>query len=259
MVHRIPGNTAVDGPNAAMPRTACFPQNHIFVLGIANLTDRCVAIFRHAANFTRWQTNLGIALVPGHQCRRRSGAANNLPAFARVKLNVMNRDAYRYGAQRKAVAQIRCCFRTAHQLRTHLQSVGSNNVSLLSILILQKSEAGRADRIILDRGNGRFDAMLVAFEIDDADFLFVPATNATRRHASVMITATRLLADLDEALLRLRLRDLVVRRDRDVSRRRRQRSKCLHWHKKLTFPSLSLEQSDHQSCAQSGVSYRPAD
>jgi len=60
--------------------------------------------------------------------------------------------------------------------------------------------------------------VFVALEIDDAEFLFVSAANAARRRAAEMIPATRLLANLDEALLGLRLRDLVVRRDGDVSR-----------------------------------------
>ena len=74
-----------------------------------------------------------------------------------------------------------------------------------------------------------------------------------------MITATRFLARLNEALLRLRLRDLVVRRDGDISRRRRQRSKCLHWHKKLPYQVPAWSSQTINPAPGGVVSYRPAD
>jgi len=73
--------------------------------------------------------------------------------------------------------------------------------------------------------------MLLPFEIDDADFLFVSAANATSRSATIMIAPAGLLANLDQALLRLGLRNIAVIGERYISRRRRQRSKCLNWHK----------------------------
>ncbi len=154
--------------------------------------------------------------------------------------------------ERQAVPQVRRSCRSAHNLCADLQSVRSDNVSLLSVLILQQSQTRRANRIVLNRHHSRFDPVLAALEINDAELLFVTATNATRRRATVVLRppvflriSTRLFSGFVFVIS-------SVRRDCDVSRRRRQRSKCLHWHKRITFPSLSLEQSDHQSCAQSG-------
>ncbi len=63
--------------------------------------------------------------------------------------------------------------------------------------------------------------MLVPLEIHEADLLLVPATDAARRDATVMIAPAGLLANLDQRLLRRRLRNIAKIRDRDISRGRR--------------------------------------
>jgi hypothetical protein len=65
----------------------------------------------------------------------------------------------------------------------------------------------------------------------------MPATNASCRGTSVMIAAAGLLLDLNQALLRLGLRNVAKVGERYVSRRRRQRSKCLNWHKVKSVPN----------------------
>ena len=73
--------------------------------------------------------------------------------------------------------------------------------------------------------------MLVAFEIHEADFLFVTAADAARRRATIHVASAGFLADFHKTFFRLRLCNIAEVRERNVSRGRRQRSKCLHWHK----------------------------
>src|ERR1700722_11149352 len=54
-----------------------------------------------------------------------------------------------------------------------------------------------------------------------------------------MIAPAGLLANLDQRFLRLRLGNVAVVRDRNVSRGRRQRSKCFNWHNKKFFSATS--------------------
>ena len=68
-------------------------------------------------------------------------------------------------------------------------------------------------RIIFDGHDRRFDAVLVALEIDVANLLLVAAADAAAGDAAVMIAPAGLLAGLDQALLRLGLGDVAVRRD----------------------------------------------
>src|SRR5438552_1721755 len=80
--------------------------------------------------------------------------------------------------------------------------------------------------------------MLVPFEIDEANLLLVPAANSAAGDSAIAIASAGLLANLNEVLLRLGLRDLIERRDRDVSCRRSERSVDFYWHGK------SLGQND---------------
>src|ERR1017187_9747315 len=83
--------------------------------------------------------------------------------------------------------------------------------------------------------------MFVPLEIHDADFLLVPAADAAGRGAAIMVAPAGFLADLDQAFLRPGLRNLAEVRIRYVTRGRRQRSKCLHWHKINNVPKSNLE------------------
>jgi hypothetical protein len=85
--------------------------------------------------------------------------------------------------------------------------------------------------------------VLVALEIHDTDFLLVTATDATRGDTAVMIAPAGLLANLDQRFLRLRLSNVAKVRDRNVSRGRRQRSKCSNWHNKKFYQQLRSRQA----------------
>src|SRR4029453_1795799 len=125
----------------------------------------------------------------------------------------------------------------------------------LTVGILQQREARRADRIVFDRQHRGFDAMLLPAEINDADFLFVPAADAPGGRASIMIAPAGFLADFDQALLRLGLCNLSEMGERSVSRRRRQRPKCLYWHKIKNVPKSNLESGAINPAPSRVVSY----
>ena len=148
----------------------------------------------------------------------------------------MDRQADRDRPQRQAVAQFGRSRGAAHQLRAHLQAAGSDDISLLAVLVFQQCQPGRAARIVLNGLHRGFDPVLVPLEIHQPDLLLVAAADAPRGHAAIDITPAGTLARLDQALLRLGLRNVAVVRIRDVARGRRQRSKCLYWHKSITFP-----------------------
>ena len=88
-----------------------------------------------------------------------------------------------------------------------------DDVTLFAVLVLQQRQARRAHRIIFNRRDRRLHAVLVALEIHEADFLLVAAADAARRDATVMIAPAGLLANLDQRLLRLRLRNVAEVRD----------------------------------------------
>src|SRR6516162_3627151 len=143
----------------------------------------------------------------------------------------MNGQANRHGTQWKAIAHFRRCCRTTHNLGTDLQTARRNNISLLTVSVLQKRQASGAARIIFYGGDGRFNPMLLAFEINQAKFLLVTPADTASCYTAIMVTPASALANLDQALLGLGLCNIAVVRIRDISRRGRQRSECLYWHK----------------------------
>src|SRR5262249_28521339 len=94
---------------------------------------------------------------------------------------------------------------------------GRDDVGFFAVLILEQSQTRRATRVVFDGLNRSFDAVLAAHEIDQADFLFVAATDASGRGPAISVPATSALADLDQALLGPVLRNIAKVRIRDVA------------------------------------------
>src|SRR6266487_1164955 len=130
MIHRIAGDSAVDRADAPMARTSRFAQHYIFVLCVANLADRRIAILINLANFARRQSNLRIPLVARHKSSRPSGTTDHLRAAARSQLDVMYRQSHRNRTQRETIANFGWRGRPAHQFGSDLQSIRGNDIDL---------------------------------------------------------------------------------------------------------------------------------
>ena len=238
MVDGITGNTTINRPNAAMTGATRFAEDYVFVLGVADLTDRRVAIFIDAPNFARRKADLRVTFIARHQSSSATGCSDHLPAATGSQFDVVNGEANGNGAKRKRIANFRRGGGTADQFRADLETGWGDDVGLLAVFILEQCETGTAARIVFNRGNSRFNAMLLPFEIDDADFLFVSAADAARGATAVMVASAGAFANLDEALFRLGLGDIAEIGIRDIARRRRKRSKCFNWHKSTNvFPN----------------------
>jgi hypothetical protein len=248
MVDRITRDTAVDRANAAMTGPACFAENDVFMLGVADLTDGGVAIFVNAPNFARGKANLGVAFVARHEGGSATGGADHLSTATGSQLDVVNRKADRDRAKGKRIANVGRSGGPADQFRADLETGWRDDVSLLAVLILEQGKPGTATGIVFNCGNSRFDAMLLPFEIDDAGFLFVSATNAARGATTIMIASAGAFANFDQALFGLGFRDIAEIGIRDVARRWRKRSKCFNWHKstkRFPKPSQQLGEQNH--------------
>src|SRR5438477_5492007 len=99
----------------------------------------------------------------------------------------MNGDADRNGSERQTISKFGRSRRTAHQFGADLQSARGDDVSLLAVFVFQQRNASGATRIVFNRGHGRFHAVFLPFEIDEANLLFVTATDASGRGATIMI------------------------------------------------------------------------
>src|SRR5580765_8261541 len=115
VVDRIAGNTTVNRTDTAMTRATRFAQNHVFMLGITDLTDGRVAIFINATDFAGRKADLRVALVTRHQSGSTAGSADHLSAATRGQFDIVNRETHRDSAERERVANFSGSGRTAHQ------------------------------------------------------------------------------------------------------------------------------------------------
>ena len=160
-----------------------------------------------------------VALITRHQRGSATGASNHLPTAAWRQFDVVNRQTDRNGAEGKRIPNFRRSGWAAHQCRANLEPGWSDDVGLLTILVLQQGKPGTTARIVFNCGNSRFNAMLLPFEIDDAGFLLVSATNAARRATTIMVASADASANFDQALFGLGFRDIAKVGIRDVARR----------------------------------------
>src|ERR1043166_6940379 len=93
MIDRVTRNAAVNWPNTNMARTTGFSQYHVFVLGISDLADGCIAVFVDFSDLARRQPDLSIPLVARHEGGGAAGGADHLGTSAGDQLNIMNRQA----------------------------------------------------------------------------------------------------------------------------------------------------------------------
>src|SRR5262249_22624234 len=189
--------------------------------GIAYLPDCGIAILVDPSNLARRQANLGVAFVARHERGGPARGAHHLGASARNHLDIMNRQAHGDSPERQAVAELRWRSRAAEQLGADLQAVGSDNIGLFAVLVLEQRQSRRAARVILDGLDRGFDAVPASLEIDQADLLFVSAADAASSDPAVGVSAAGTFADLDQALFGPVLRNVAKVRIRDVACGRR--------------------------------------
>src|SRR5690349_19642504 len=86
---------------------------------------------------------------------------------------------------------------------------GGKDVALGAVGVVEQRDARRPVGVVLDRRDLRRHAVLPALEVDDAVAALVTAALVARRDAPVRIAAALLRERREQALLGLRLRDLL--------------------------------------------------
>src|SRR5215470_13474438 len=117
----------------------------------------------------------------------------------------MNARAERNRTQRKGIAKIRRSICSGGDFRANLETIGRENITLLAIAVLEKSNSGRPIWIVFDRHHVGDHSALAAFEIHLAILLLVTAADVARSQTTIIIPATGFLFRLGQALDRLEL------------------------------------------------------
>src|SRR5260370_7707535 len=115
----------------------------------------------------------------------------------------MDGHAERDFPQRHAIAYPWLRIVARHQAVAGLEAFGRQDVGLHAVLVMQKGDASRAVRIVLDRLDGRPDIVLAPLEVDDAVSLLVPAPTETHADDPLVIRPALLTLALMHPLFRL--------------------------------------------------------
>src|SRR5215471_4056252 len=90
MVDRVHRDAAVVRTDPEPTAATRFAERHVFVIEIADLADRRVALDEDLANLARRHLHLRVFAFLGDQLHARSGAARDLAALAVPQLDVVN-------------------------------------------------------------------------------------------------------------------------------------------------------------------------
>ena len=124
-------------------------------------------------------------------------------ALSRTQLDVVYECTYRNFPKRKSVADLRSDARAGFENLTYLQSVRSDDVSLLPVLVLNERDTCAAVRVILYCQYCCFAIVLCTVEIDDTVHSLVSATDVTHGHLTGVVASARFLERLKQCLVRL--------------------------------------------------------
>ena len=131
---------------------------------------------------------------------------------------------------RQAVARLDVGILGGDDLVADLQTLGSEDVCLLAVLILDESDVGRTVRVVLDGLDFCENVELLTLEVNDTVLLLVAAADVANGDAAVAVAAGGLLDLFEKALLGLHLRQTLIVEHSHISARGRRRVESLNSH-----------------------------
>ena len=198
--HRIHRCSPHMRPSAHPAFSSRFSQHNAAVFRIPDLPDRCPALARQTADLTGRQCNLRPFPFASVDDSRATGRAAQLPALARLHLDIVNRHPRRNLLQRHAIADLRFYVRAADDRVARFQSQRSDDVPLLAIHIVQKGNPCRTAGIVFDPIHLGRNGILVALKIDNPIQPFVATSAMTGCDLSLVVAAALLLGAYSQGL-----------------------------------------------------------
>src|SRR6478736_9891982 len=209
MVARVHDDTSDLGPLAHVPGTAGLAEVLVLVVEVADLADGGHALHRDASHLARRQPDGGELAFLGQQLGGDAGGPDDLAALAGHQLDVVDGRAERDVGQRQRVADARPAIRTGDDDVTDLQAVRQEHVALLAVAVVEQPDARRPIGVVLDRGEARRDAQLVALEVDLAVMLLLPAAAMANGQPTGVVAPGAAGLRLEQGLVRLLGGDLL--------------------------------------------------
>ena len=215
VVNRVLHNTADVGTEPKIPLLTGFTERGIHVVEITDLTDGGAAIQMDLTDFSGGHLDLSIISVLGTEESHLTGSAGNHAAFAGDKFDIVNFDTIRNVPEFDTVTGFDLSFvRRDHSL-TDLHTVGSKDVALGAVFILDKSNEAGTVGVILDVLNGCGHIKFGTLEVDHTVSALVASPAETDRDAAHIVSSAGRFLTLGKALFRRLTRNFRVIQDLD--------------------------------------------
>src|SRR5579864_3108045 len=241
MVDRV-HRRAANGGALALPAVAAgLAPVDVLVVDVADLADGRTAGEEDASHLAGRKAQHCVRAVLRDELDAGARRARHLRALPRLQLDVVHERAGRDVLERERVADLDVGRGAGLDRRADAQLRGREDVALRAVGVVEQRDARRPVGVVLDGGDLRRHAVLLALEVDDAVAALVTAALVTRRDAAVVVAAALLRHRLEQALLGLGLRDLLERRDRHEAAARRGRLELANWHYSCAPSKISIE------------------
>ena len=124
---------------------------YVFVIYIGNLTDSSLAADRDLSHLAGGKSDKSVSAFLTHELSLVACASYELSALSGIELDSVDECTNRDVLELESVAGLDVSLGAGLDLVAYLEAVGSEDVSLLAVLVLNESDECRAVRIVFDR------------------------------------------------------------------------------------------------------------
>ena len=193
-----------------MALAASLAQVDVLVVEVRNNADGGDAVQTNITHLAGGQTNQSVTIFLSHQLSHDASGTDQLAALAGIQLNVVDHGTDGDVLEGQSVTGLDVGVGAGHDLVANLQTIGSQDVALDAVLILDEGNEGRTVRIVLQSLDSGRDIKLVALEIDDTVLDAVAAAVMADGDLAGVVAAGMLFLGFEQATLRVNLRQDTV-------------------------------------------------
>ena len=157
---------------------------------VPDLTNRRSTVLVDAPHLSRRQLDRSVGAFLGHELGGSTCAADELSTFPDLQLDVVDHRPERDVTQGEGIPGLDVSLLAGRDDVSHVEPNRSENIPLLSVPIMQQSDAGRTVRIILDRRHLGGHSILLPAKVNDTVPLLVPAPTMKTGLPATIVAAT---------------------------------------------------------------------
>ena len=184
-----------------MSDASCLTVVYIRVVCVAYGTDSRHAVLSNVSELAAGESQKSHSVLLSHELCHIAGGTNELSALSGVKLDVVDHCTYGDISQRESVAGLDVGICAASYRVAYAELIGSEDISLLAVLVLNESDESGTVRIVFDSLYFRVHTELVSLEVDNSVLSSVSAALMSDGDTSVAVASGMLFESFEKTSL----------------------------------------------------------